>query len=114
MQLKSHELLPAHFRLEELGLEVVTQFGALRRRLDRLIEIAKLIDEPVLARILARPDASLRNHVDLGRGLAAAGSYVVEEYRVGMFDPRLQHIACHRSEGTIQAEISAERRSAHA
>src|SRR6185295_8548755 len=65
-------------------------------------------------RILARPDASLRNHVDLGRGLAAAGSYVLEAYRVGMFDPRLQNIACHRSEGAIQAEISAEWGSAHA
>ena len=68
---------------------------------DGLVDAADLVDEAVLDRLLARPDAAACDRVDLFGGLAARRRHQPQELVVDLVDAALDLRAGLRRPGTI-------------
>src|SRR5690606_41590081 len=83
----------------ELGLEVSDPVASfleareLRRRRDRVVEIAELVDEPALERRLAGPYPAARDRVDLLERSAAMAGDLPDELVVQLPDRLIEDVA---------------------
>src|SRR5262245_30292874 len=113
-KLHRHDLAEARLAFEIFDAKVVVDAGQRRGRVDRIVEIAKLVDEAELLGLFAQPDAPAGDLVDaFDRHLARLGD-LADEALVTVLYAQLQNRACLVPERTIGAEVSGQRRSPNA
>src|SRR5690606_8532230 len=111
-----HEFL--HWRelllVPDAAVVTLLEAGELRRRSDRVLERAEVVDEPKLGRLRTGPDLPLRDAVDLlGRHIAMEGD-AAHEILVTVLDHDLDQLARLLRQLAIETELAGPPGRAHA